>query len=600
MSRRWIICIFIPLLLLACQVVTGVLPRAVWGSQPEAAALKLELTPTGSPSPAALVAPSPVPDTILPTVAVDVLAAPVATPSEAAITLPPDVEFQVRLHPDGPLYTGDQVSLEVIAPPEVTPLGLKAQVWLGKPPGEALGQVDFERFGIAGRYQATLYWVLDTSGLPAGDYPVTISIQPAGLTFTETVTLLPAVGLPPPEPGAHWAAAAIDCCILHYITGSSAERDLQRLEQMAADQASSVSQKMSAEFAERVSIVLLPRVLGHGGFTTQDISLAYLDRNYAGSTTQMVLHHELVHALDMQLGGDLRPTLLLEGLAVYLSGGHFKPEPLMPRAAALFDLDWYIPLRSLIDDFYPAQHEIGYLQAGALVEYLVERWGWSAVSAFYRDIHPVSENSSQSQAIDKALQVHFDITLSALEEQFDQALRAEMVTEELRQDVRLTIKQYDLIRSYQQLLDPSAYFMTAWLPDSKELRQRGIVADYLRRPVQMENLTIETLLVNADAALRQGEYAEAEQFLQSVEAVLLAIQSGAAQPLAASPLAREQAAVIAVLLNQGCEPQRLVIEENSARAWCALHKATTSGLDLQELELVRSGEGWRLAEKLNY
>ena len=597
-----------PLLLLACQAVTGVLTRAVWDSQPDGTALQLELTPTGSPSPSARLVPSPVPGTILPTVAVDALAAPAATPPEAALALPPDVDFQVRLHPDGPLYAGDQVSLEVIAPPEVKPRGLKAQVWLGKPQqealgepqGEALGQADFERFGIAGRYQATLYWVVDTSGLPAGDYPVTISVQPAGFTFTETLTLLPAAELPPPEPGAHWAAAAIDCCVLHYITGSSAERDLERLEQMAADQALSVSQKMGAEFAERVSIVLLPRVLGHGGFTTQDISLAYLDRNYAGSTTQMVLHHELVHVLDMQLGGDLRPTLLLEGLAVYLSGGHFKPEPLMPRATALLDLGWYIPLRSLIDDFYPAQHEIGYLQAGALVEYLVERWGWSAVSAFYRDIHPVSENGSQSQAIDKALRVHFDISLSALEDQFKQALRAERVTDELRQDVRLTVKQYDLIRSYQQLLDPSAYFMTAWLPDSKESRQRGIVADYLRRPLEIENLTIETLLVNADTALRRGKYAEAEQILQSVEAVLFAIQSGAALPLDASPLAREHAAVIAVLLDQGCEPQRLAIEKYTARAWCALRKATTSGLDLQELDLVRSGESWTLPEKLNY
>jgi hypothetical protein len=463
-----------------------------------------------------------------------------------------------------------------------------------------LAQVDFAYYGIAARYQATLYWAVDTRGLEPGDYPLILSIQPGGLIFTETLSLRPAAEVPPPEPQARWAETTIDCCVLHYITGSAAERDLASLQEMAARQVESASQKLGAEFPERVSIALLPRVLGHGGFTTQDISLAYLDRNYAGSTTQMVLHHELVHALDMQLGGDLRPTLLLEGLAVYLSGGHFKPEPLMPRAAALLDLDWYLPLRALADDFYPAQHEIGYLQAGALIEYMVERWGWSAFSAFYRDIHPASENGSQSQAIDIALHSHFKISLAELEDQFVEALRSEAVNADLRQDVRLTVRQYDLIRSYQQLLDPSAYFMTAWLPDSREPRQRGIVADYLRHPASTENLAIETMLVNADAALRQGEHAAAEELLHAVEAVLMAIQSRSTQPLAANPLAQDYASLVAALQAGGCEPQRLTINKISARAWCAFNGATKSGLDVQELELTRSGENWTLPEKLNY
>ena len=49
----------------------------------------------------------------------------------------------------------------------------------------------------------------------------------------------------------------------------------------------------------------------------------------------VIFHHELVHYLDVRSGGDLKPSMLVEGLAVYLSGGHYKPEPLMPRLAAL-------------------------------------------------------------------------------------------------------------------------------------------------------------------------------------------------------------------------------------------------------------------------
>ena len=86
---------------------------------------------------------------------------------------------------------------------------------------------------------------------------------------------------------------------------------------------------------ERAPVVLIPRLLGHGGFTGREIVLSYLDRNYVGGNLAVIFHHELVHYLDVRSGGDLKPSMLVEGLAVYLSGGHYKPEPLMPRLAAL-------------------------------------------------------------------------------------------------------------------------------------------------------------------------------------------------------------------------------------------------------------------------
>ncbi len=135
--------------------------------------------------------------------------------------------------------------------------------------------------------------------------------------------------------------------------------------------------------------MLLPRLLGHGGFASREIAVSYLDRNYMAGDEATILHHEIIHILDSRLGGDLRPSALVEGLAVYLSGGHFKPEPILPRAAALLPaepgcvawsagstplppsapaegcgIDGYIPLRRLIDNFYFEQHEIGYLEAG--------------------------------------------------------------------------------------------------------------------------------------------------------------------------------------------------------------------------------------------
>jgi hypothetical protein len=331
---------------------------------------------------------------------------------------------------------------------------------------------------------------------------------------------------------------------------------------MADEQAQDVSQRMGVEITSPIPIVFLPRVLGHGGFTGLEISVSYLDRNYAGSDPALVLHHEMVHLLDSRLGGDLRPTILVEGLAVYLSGGHFKQEPLMPRAATLLaplagcaadssagrsgvapntgqpcGLGAYLPLRPLIDEFYTSQHEIGYLEAGALVEYMVANWGWQAFSDFYRDIHAVP-SGSQAQAMEVALRKHFGISLDDLEQDFLSVLREQTVTSAMTKDVSLTVLYYDTVRRYQQLLDPSAYFLTAWLPDAVKMRQKGIVADYLRHLSKPENIALETLLVSADTSLRSGDYPRTEQILAAVNAMLDVYSDGTLKSAAAGVIFR--------------------------------------------------------------
>jgi hypothetical protein len=476
-----------------------------------------------------------------------------ATPEAALTAQPAADEFSLRLHPDGPLYVGDQVSLEVIPPAGANLENQRVAVQVEG--GADLGAEEFEPYGIGGRLQATFLWAWDTSGLDPGEYTLDFSLEPGETTWTETVSLLPANLVPPPEPGAHWETAETDCCLVYYITGTEAERDLATVLEMVDWHASRVSEQLQAETDEPAEITFLPRVLGHGGFASGEISVSYLDRNYAGSTPEFVLHHELVHLFDARLGGDLRPTLLVEGLAVYLTGGHFKPEPLMGRAAALLaptagcqpagaadrpetsqtapacGLNRYLPLIPLIDNFYQSQHEIGYLQAGALIEYMVETWGWQAFSDFYRDIHPAPEETPasegpplaggpQAQAVDLALREHFGLTLAELEARFITALGQEPLTPALVEDVRLTVAYYDTVRRYQQILDPSAYFLYAWLPDPEKMREKRIVADYLRRPWQPENQALETLLAAADQALRSGELERTRDLLEAINASL--------------------------------------------------------------------------------
>jgi hypothetical protein len=414
---------------------------------------------------------------------------------------------------------GDQVSIEVIAPPGMDLEEKQVRIQVEEGTTTELGTAGFGPFGIGGRYQATLSWGWDTRDLEPGDYLLTYSILPGGEAWSETVRLNPAEQVPPPEPQAHWETAENECCIVHYITGTDAARDLPLLLEIADEQGQRAIRRMGIEFSDPIPVTLLPRVLGHGGFAANEISISYLDRNYAGNDFDMVLHHEMVHILDGRLGGELRPSLLVEGLAVYLTGGHFKAEPLLPRAAALLQLGYYLPLAPLADDFYKSQHEVGYLEGGALIQFLDNRYGWEAYSEFYRDIHP-HPSGKQSQAIDAALQAHYGLTLAELEVQFTSFLYRLHVNPDLYQDVRLTVLFYDTVRRYQQLLDPSAYFLTAWLPSGEDMRSRGIVADYLRRPSQPENVTLEWMLVEADQELRAGNYEEAERLLVAVEARL--------------------------------------------------------------------------------
>jgi hypothetical protein len=570
-------------------------------------------TSTSSPIPTATKAPAS------PTATQEATLSP--TPSPTGTILPADnTSFTVRFHPDGPLYVGDMVSMEVIAPQNADLEGHDIQVRfdsVNSPESEAEPvEANFMPYGIGARLQATFLWVWDTSGLAPGEHYLNFSISPDGSNWTESVTLLPGDEVPPPEPEATWATAESDCCLVHYITRTAAERDLDKLLAMVDEQAFDASQQLDVDLtslSHPIEVTFLPRVLGHGGFTSQEISVSYLDRNYAGNGTPTVLHHELVHLLDSHLGGDLRPTMLIEGLAVYLTGGHFKPEPLMPRAAALLPpepgcvefpstatgkgcgLDMYIPLEKLVDNFYLEQHEIGYLEAGSLIEFMVNTWGWEAFSDFYRHIHSLPEppqgvqepGSSQYRAMNAALVDHFGITLQQLESRFLAALKDENSTPEMAEDVRQTVTFYDEVRGYQQALDPSAYFLYAWLPGGKQMRERGIVADYLRHPSTPENLAMETMLVAADQYLRAAEYQDASPILAAVGDVLIGYNSKVLNPFQGDVLAANYLSLVKTIEAAGYQPQKILVMNQKARVWVSI-----SGPDLFEFNLVHDNNGW--------
>lgn len=422
----------------------------------------------------------------------------------------PAEQITVIPHPDGPIYVGDQVSFEVLAP---TATGDKTGSIEVTFDGQELGSAGFAPYGIGGRNQATLWWAWNTRDLKPGNYTLTFTRLPDNTTWTETFSLHPADLVPSPEPTAHWVSTTTVCCNLYYITGTAAERDIAALSQEADEQSAAVSTQMGSSLNERINIILISRVVGHGGFTWSGIYTSYLDENYIGNDMSILFHHEFVHYYDGALGGGYLPAMLQEGLAVFLTGGHFKPEPLGPRAAALLNLGWYIPLTSIADNFYKQQHDIGYLEAGALVQYLVKTYGWGAFNEFYRTI-PAPENQTDSAVLDTALQDCFGISFAFLETAYLAYLQSQPVTGDLVTDLQLTVTFFDTARHYQEVLDPSAYFLTAWLPDSSVMRQRGIVADFLRHPEGWENRLFETLLIRSYGEIYNGDYKRAERTLR--------------------------------------------------------------------------------------
>jgi len=442
---------------------------------------------------------------------------------EATATATPEAEFEVLLHPDGSLFVGDQISMEVISRGDLVLEDKHVQIQvIGVKDDQATAE--FSAHGIGERMQATFNWIWDTSSLQPGDYEVNFSIQPEGPAWKETVRLQSQTSVPDPEPAAHWERVKIECCEIHYISGTDFEQDLATNLEIIKSQAEEAARSMELDFEERITITILSRVLGHGGFASNEIYVSHLEDNYAGNDLAQVLHHEMVHILDHRLGGELRPSLFVEGLAVYLSEGHFKKEPLVSRAAALVDLGWYLPLADLADSFYTSQHEIGYLEGGALVNFMVNKYGWGAFSDFYRDIHP-HPSDLQSRAIDKALKEHFGISFEQLEGLFTADLQRKHINPDMRADLILSVNFYEAVRGYQLMLDRSAYFLTAWLPAGEEMRERGIVADYLRRPQDPQNLELVELLVEIDRQIRAGNYLEAEKALDLVNRKLDLIQN---------------------------------------------------------------------------
>ena len=535
-------------------------------------------TETASPTPTAEPSPTSPPPT----------SPPSPVPTDLSLTA-----NSVYLYPAPDIYAGDRVTFQVLAhvPENVAPDAVTIHVLVN---GEELADGTLGGRNLAGDAMGLFEWAWDTSGL-AGDHTVEIVLDredtirvgdedPGNNQAVLVTTVLDPAGLPAAQANATWVTAESNCCHVHVVSGTAAYRDLAQLLAAVDAAIQQAADRLDEEPAQKFDVYLIDRVIGQGGYAGSSMVISYLDRNYASNGLHEVLVHETTHLLDRQFAPQ-RITFLAEGLAVWAAGGHYKQEDIDQRAAALVKIERYVPLAQLVDNFYPVQHEIGYLEAAGFINYLIKTYGWPQFRAFYSDV-TADDAGTLAQAVDANLQKHFGITLEEAETNWLAYLQALPEDRMVVVDLQTTIRYFDVMRQYQRVYDPTAYFLTAWLPYPQALRESGNPADLTRHPESDVNVTLEVMLQAADADLRAGNYQRANVLLDSVSRVL--DSDGAF----IDPLSLNYLNVVHATTAEGYEAHRVNLEGSSAVVWATPGSSTI----LTRLDLALSGRDWVLSD----
>lgn len=486
---------------------------------------------------------------------------PTLTPTATSIPEPRLDPELVRVYPLPPA-SGDWLSFDI---EPVLSLGYDAPftVTLALPDGRLLSRpvvpVGFDR-----QPRARFVWVWDTTGLSGSQsFTVTLLAPPdvrdSGLAdnvLTLEVPLQNRTVLPPPEPGARWDLQSAAGIQLHYVTGSAAERDAATLLALAQSAYADVAARLGVTTTEALDIYAVDRVVGQGGYATSDwVAISYTDRAYAPAEMTLLLRHELTHRLDSAWECDTLPVLFREGLAVWVAGGHYWPESLPRKTAGLLQIGRYIPLEQLLGDFYRQQHEIGYLEAGALVAYIVEERGLEGVQRLCGAF--AAAQGDEPARLAAGLTAVDLPAMPQLEQEWLRWLRSLHISAE---ELRILEGEWllmDTMRLYQQLHDPSANFLTGILFDPAAAVERGITADLVRRPRDPEAVALELLLQMTQEALRAGD---SEEAAYTLEALRVALHDGTS---AAPEVVIRMRALVEAVMARGYEPYRTICFEDA-------------------------------------
>jgi hypothetical protein len=420
-----------------------------------------------------------------------------------------------------------------------------------------------------------LLQALDTSALSGLHEVRLLARNGDAVAETYRFEVRPASERPQQEADAAWRSHDIPCCTLHFISGTAAARDVDLIAERIQAAAEDFEDLTEVAIAHQLEVYFIDRMWGNGAFGGEgELLVAYTDRYYGPTVDLDGLHtlalHEFTHATKIDQGAH-GFFLYNEGLAVYLAGGHYKPEPLPERGAALHALGYFEP--GSWD--YP-RHEASYLHGAAVVAYVVETYGWEALWRFVDEAS--GDPAYVPETLDAILQEIFGRSKEQFEADFVAWLQSHGPGEQL-DDLRLTLELQGLRRQYQDTYAPPPYFIFGEADET--FARPEFVPAVIREARAPANVAVELMIAHGQEAIVAGRYADAQAVVGALEAVL-------ASGTLTHPLAADYVAVVLALSEQGYETLSLDVRGDQAVA-----QVTRSAPALEAVSLSRVDGAWQ-------
>jgi len=338
-------------------------------------------------------------------------------------------------------------------------------------------------------------------------------IEPDGeLRASQWVTVAADAQRPAQETESRWRVEQTDCCNLRYQDNTAASRDLTEIVAVVDEAARRVEEHFGREMPQ-VEFVLIDTLWGNGGYAGDEVVVSYLDRDFSPgrrTTFRQTVLHELAHAMTDQLEYST-PWPLIEGVAVQFTQGHFKPEPLGPRARALSDAGDLPPLDVLFDTFPDMQHEARYVAVGAFTEFLVSEHGIDRLLDLFDSELDIA---TPSLWLDAAATEVLGQPLPAIQSAFDSWI-AGFAPQDQALDLQLTIALQEARRAFQAGHNPYPnYFVFTSVRDTG---QAGLT---MRDPADVRLVAVEALIAYAQDLIIEGDLESAREVVAAVERVV--------------------------------------------------------------------------------
>jgi hypothetical protein len=476
---------------------------------------------------------------------------------------------QVQAYPGPRHYAGDVLTFEVPIegyrePPDVTvTLSLDGEAAVQVP-----GQWSFNKLLVP--------LALDTSGM-SGAHEVRIQVvEDSTVDAVYQFDVLPSEALPENEIDAQWEILNISCCTLHYITNSAADRDLESIADHAQAAAEDFARVTGIEVLDRLDVYIVDRMWGNGAFGGGgELLVSYTDRYYGptqdGTGLETLFRHEFTHAMSIDRTAEgFFP--FNEGLAVLIAGGHFKPEPIPERGAAMLELGYEVGL-----DTFPPQHELAYLTGAVFWSYMEEAYGWDTMIEFGQSAS--GDRYFDPEERERIMQGILGVSSVLFEDNYLTWLSDHEPAMQL-DDLRLTVAIQDLRRRYQREYAPEPFSIFGVSVET--FGRAGYLPMLIRETNAPSNAAVELMIANTQKAIIAGDYASADALRESIQAVL---DSGEFT----TPLAHDYASITAVLSGQGYEGLSLELRGDEASV-----QVTRAAPSVEQVTLQRIDGEWQI------